>query len=159
MFFFSKKITNKRRLPTHTSRDTDTDTNTNHPVNQKNKHQSADDPFDYCSICQIPLNIEAVASSSDSKIDTIVFCKHCQSKTCKSSQCAIWMPSRNHWECSNCHHFDSVVYVRAYDWIFSRLNRIFDDKANVTLVTKTTSINDIHSNSGDDVMLELNGIE
>lgn len=125
-------------------------------------YSERNNPFDYCSICHNPFNTVAADNNDgidlESKIDNIALCRLCLSQICKSPQCGVWLAKHNHWECSNCHHFDSVAYVRAYDWIFKQLNRRFDDKASVARVTKTAPINDTHPKSDDDdVMLELNG--
>lgn len=175
---FSKKITDKRRLtlkkPSANNSNNGTIITTTIATNAIEPHPNENiepissysihkNPFDYCSICRIPFDIvtddDNNDNGSESKIDNIVSCHHCLSQICKSPQCGVWLAKHNHWECSNCHHFDSVVYVRAYDWIFEQLNRRFDDKATATLarVTKTTPINDTNPKSNDDVMLELNG--
>ncbi|XP_055318924.1 uncharacterized protein LOC129576891 isoform X3 [Sitodiplosis mosellana] len=168
-----KKITDKRRIalkkPSENSSSSSTATTADIEPhsNENNIEPSLDrNPFDYCSICQIPLDIVAAAtksnndyeSDSESEIDKFASCHLCQSQICKSPQCGIWLAKHNHWECTNCHHFDSVVYVPAYEWIFKQLNRRFDDKASaVERVTKTEPIHDTNPKSNDDdVMLELN---
>lgn len=155
---FSKKITDKRRLATNnTSADSKATTTT---IVSKAERSNSDDksPDDNCSICQSPFDTAASQSSpSDTNVGDIVSCSQCLSHTCKNPRCTIWLPKYDHWECRNCHHFDCVVYVQAYDWIFERLSQRFDDKAAVARVTQTTPINDTHSKSEDDVMLELNG--
>ncbi|XP_055318931.1 putative mediator of RNA polymerase II transcription subunit 26 isoform X7 [Sitodiplosis mosellana] len=171
--YISKKITDKRRIalkkPSENSSSSSTATTADIEPhsNENNIEPSLDrNPFDYCSICQIPLDIVAAAtksnndyeSDSESEIDKFASCHLCQSQICKSPQCGIWLAKHNHWECTNCHHFDSVVYVPAYEWIFKQLNRRFDDKASaVERVTKTEPIHDTNPKSNDDdVMLELN---
>lgn len=175
--FFSKKITDKKPRPTlkKSSDSKNTESNSNNSTNrattsssspssieQQQQHQHSISaqlkPLEFCSVCQSPFNTAATADDSESEIDNIVSCNRCSSQTCSSPQCAIWLPKHNRWECSNCHHFDSVVYVQSYDWLFERLSQRFDDKANVARVTNTTQINDTHTKTDDDgVMLELNG--
>lgn len=154
---FSKKITDKKRLTLTKSsaeNNIDIEPNTNTSSNQvsSERHNKSvqDNPVDYCIVCQFPFNKDP-DDQSHSKIDNFVSCNHCFSQTCTSPQCAIWLPKHNQWECNNCHHFNSVVYVQAYDWIFEQLIRRFDDKASVARFTETPS------KSNDDVMLELNG--
>lgn len=163
-FFLSKKITDKKKIIVKKSPSTvdNIDSNSNTIIHAEVLHGHESDsvrqtnPFDCCSICQNPLKI-TVADGVECNVDNIVSCRHCLSQTCNSPQCAIWLHTQNRWECSNCHHFDSVVYVQTYDWIFDQLNQRFNDKAVNASVKNTTSINEIDSNLEDDVMLKLNG--
>lgn len=173
---FSKKITDKRRIAlkkpsannnnnSNSSRSSsdsiaNIEPHSNGHIEPVPNYSVEKNPFDFCSICRIPLDtVTDDNNDSESKIENIVFCRLCLSQICKSPQCGVFLAKHNHWECSNCHHFDSVVYVRAYDWIFEQLNRRFDDKATIgARVTKTTPLNDTNPNSAaNDVMLELNG--
>lgn len=180
---FSKKITDKRRIAlkkpseNHSSSKSNNNTTSvstadieSHSngtnIEPVSSHSLDKNPFDYCSICHIPFDIAAAATATndidsdfESKIDKFVSCRLCLSQICKSPQCGVWLAKHNHWECSNCHHFDSVAYVPTYEWIFKQLNRRFDDKASaVERVTKTAPIHDTNPKSDDgDVMLELNG--
>lgn len=166
---FSKKITDKRRLsndkiPSH-SENPESNSNSE-AIDAATGSTSSDHEhkiighrnlLDLCTICQRPFN-SAESSRTEAKIDNIVSCRRCASQTCKSPRCTIWLPKHDHWECSNCHHFDCIVYVKAYDWIFERLNQRFDDKATALCDRNTTPpINDTLLNSQDDVMLQLNG--
>lgn len=177
---FSKKITDKRRIAlkkpsenhsssnnTATASTADTEPHSNGTnIEPASSHWVDKNPLDYCSICHIPFDIAAAATATDdidcdsqSKIDKFVSCRLCLSPICKSPQCGVWLATHNHWECSNCHHFDSVAYVPTYEWVFKQLNRRFDDKASaVERVTKTAPIHDTNPTSDNgDVMLELNG--
>lgn len=164
---FSKKITDKRRLstdkiPTHCENIESnnceaaaaaTGSTSSDQLHKIGGHKNL---LDLCTICQRPFNV-AESNRIEANIDNIVSCSRCLSQTCKSPRCTIWLPKHDHWECSNCHHFDCISYVRAYDWIFERLNQRFDDKAAVVRVTKAPPINATSLNVQDDVMLELNG--
>ncbi|XP_031621814.1 putative uncharacterized protein DDB_G0291812 isoform X7 [Contarinia nasturtii] len=162
--YISKKITDKKKITSKklsSSADNlniDLNSNITQPevrsVCQRNSIQQAD-PFDCCSVCQNPINI-AVSDRAESIIENIVSCRHCLLQTCKSPQCSIWLQEQNCWECSNCHHFDSVVYVQAYDWIFDQLNQRFDAKSIDAHVKNIPPINEIDATLEDDVMLKLN---
>lgn len=170
---FSKKITDKtkptlRKSSLSDSKDTESNSNDNtnraatssspspSSIEQRQRKSIQLNLLEICSVCQSSFNIDT-AGDCELKIDNIVSCNRCAQKTCKSPQCAVWLPKHNLWECSNCHHFDSVVYVQTYDWLFERLNQSIDDKASVARVTNTTPINDTHPKTDDGVMLELNG--
>ncbi|XP_031621785.1 probable serine/threonine-protein kinase DDB_G0282963 isoform X3 [Contarinia nasturtii] len=153
-----KKITSKKLSSSADNLNIDLNSNITQPevrsVCQRNSIQQAD-PFDCCSVCQNPINI-AVSDRAESIIENIVSCRHCLLQTCKSPQCSIWLQEQNCWECSNCHHFDSVVYVQAYDWIFDQLNQRFDAKSIDAHVKNIPPINEIDATLEDDVMLKLN---
>lgn len=198
---FSKKITDKKRY-TADSKKTDSNSNKNSGITSASSSSSSSSStptqsvpssskqrrrisepktlLDLCVICQSPLNI-AGDQATERAFQSSATCNNCLSQTCKSPRCTVWLPRHDHWQCSNCHHFDCLLYVRAYDWIFECLSERFYDKATAERVTKHppqplrpspspsspstskasptgTAISDQStSTTQDDVMFELNG--
>lgn len=87
-----------------------------------------------------------------SKLDNIVSCNICSKKTCNNPNCIIWIPDSDHWECADCHQFNSIAYVQKYSWIFERLNQKFNAKPTIS------STNFIKTDSDSEQRLILNGM-
>lgn len=110
-----------------------------------------------CSVCRQPF-VTSNNSGADSSNKNFVTCNVCSSQICKiNPNCSVWLPKYNHWECSDCHQFNTSAYVHAYDWIFERLTEKFRNKKIVTRATADRPSHELNRTSENDVMLELNG--
>lgn len=118
---------------------------------KKNNEITPTNHIKNCSICHSPLSLVGINDLS-SKVENTITCNICLKKTCKNPNCITWLPKSDHWECAECHQFNSVVFVQAYNWIFAQLNQKFN--ANLPISPSET----IETTNNSEQCSKLNGI-